>query len=168
MPVTPFHFGPGAVVHAAAPRHVSFLAFCATIVLMDLEPLYYILIQQPPLHRFFHTLLGATVALLATVLIFQIALRLLPIISLPDLSKQLPLRKIVLGAALGGYSHILLDSIMHLDVCPFAPFSNANPLWRMVTNSTLALICLASGGAGIILLAIRYWIQARKDDFQEK
>lgn len=27
MPLTPFHFGPGALIHSAAPRHVSFLAF---------------------------------------------------------------------------------------------------------------------------------------------
>lgn len=42
MPVTPFHFGPGALLHATAPRHVSFLAFCGANVLIDLEPLYYL------------------------------------------------------------------------------------------------------------------------------
>ena len=40
MPVTPFHFGPGAALHAVAPKHVSFLAFCAANILIDLESLY--------------------------------------------------------------------------------------------------------------------------------
>jgi hypothetical protein len=60
MPVTPFHFGPGAAIHAAAPRYVSFIAFCAANILMDIEPLYYMLRQQYPLHRFFRTYIGAS------------------------------------------------------------------------------------------------------------
>jgi hypothetical protein len=38
MPFTPFHFGPGAVVHSAAPKHISFLAFCGANVLVDVDP----------------------------------------------------------------------------------------------------------------------------------
>ena len=44
MPITPFHFGPGAALHAISPRHVSFLAFCAANVLTDLESLYFLLL----------------------------------------------------------------------------------------------------------------------------
>ena len=71
MPITPFHFGSGAAIHAAAPRYVSFLAFCATNILMDVEPLYYILTQQYPLHRFFHTYIGASIVAAATVGLFE-------------------------------------------------------------------------------------------------
>ena len=60
MPITPFHFGPGAAIHVVAPRHVSFLAFCAANVLIDIEPLYYMLTHQDRLHRFFHTYVGAS------------------------------------------------------------------------------------------------------------
>jgi hypothetical protein len=70
MPVTPFHFGPGAMVHAVAPKHISFLAFCTANVLMDVEPLYYMVTRQYPLHRFLHTYVGATIVLLATTAIF--------------------------------------------------------------------------------------------------
>jgi hypothetical protein len=70
MPITPFHFGPGAAIHAAAPRYVSFLAFCAANVLMDLEPLYYILTRQYPLHRFFHTYVGAVIVAISTAVLF--------------------------------------------------------------------------------------------------
>ena len=54
MPITPFHFGPGGVIHALAPKQVSFIAFCAANVLIDVEPLYFMLTHQYPLHRFFH------------------------------------------------------------------------------------------------------------------
>ena len=55
MPFTPFHFGLGATLHAAAPRRVSFLAFCGANVLTDIEPLYFMLAHQWPLHRTAHT-----------------------------------------------------------------------------------------------------------------
>jgi hypothetical protein len=61
MPITPFHFGPGAAIHVVAPRQLSFLAFCAANVLIDIEPMYYMLTAQERLHRFFHTYIGATV-----------------------------------------------------------------------------------------------------------
>jgi hypothetical protein len=67
VPITPFHFGPGAAIYAAAPRYVSFFAFCAANILMDVEPLYYMLTQQYPLHRFFHTYIGASIVAAATV-----------------------------------------------------------------------------------------------------
>jgi hypothetical protein len=51
MPVTPFHFGPGAAIHSLAPKRVSFLAFCVSNVLIDIEPLYFMLTKQFPLHR---------------------------------------------------------------------------------------------------------------------
>ena len=60
MPITPFHFGPGAALHAISPRHVSFLAFCAANVLTDLESLYFLVTGQFPLHRFLHSTSGLT------------------------------------------------------------------------------------------------------------
>lgn len=73
MPITPFHFGPGAALHAAAPRQISFLAFGAANVLIDIEPGYYLLTHQFPLHRFCHTLIGATLIMAATLVLFGAA-----------------------------------------------------------------------------------------------
>jgi membrane-bound metal-dependent hydrolase YbcI (DUF457 family) len=163
MPVTPFHFGPGAMVHAVAPKHVSFLAFCIANVLMDLEPLYYIVTHQYPLHRFFHTYIGATLVLFATSAIFLLALKLAAVVPLADLLswKRLTLCQVAIGAALGSYSHVVLDSVMHADIRPLAPFSEANPLLRVVSLDALHLACVASGVIGLGIVAIRKLLRDR-------
>lgn len=157
MPFTPFHFGPGAAVHALAPRHVSFLAFCAVNVLIDVEPLYFILTHQYPLHRFFHTYIGVSLIAVATLVLFVMARWFASRVWLPNLFKwqELGLVPVALGAAAGGYSHVVLDSLMHHDITPFAPFSNANPLLQAVSLGTLHWSCLAAGAVAIFVLGMR-------------
>ncbi|MFL6601289.1 MAG: hypothetical protein ACJ8R9_08150 [Steroidobacteraceae bacterium] len=122
MPITPFHFGHGAAIHAAAPRYVSFLAFCAANVLMDIEPLYYILTRQYPLHRFFHTYVGAAIIAISTAALFTVsphaarALRLTISFNWQDLG----MRAVAIGAAAGTISHVLgLVAIVVLGVQSF-------------------------------------------------
>ena len=143
MPITPFHFGPGAAMHAMAPRHISFLAFCAANVLIDVEPGYYMLIGQFPLHRFFHTVPGATLVFAATVLIFLSARM---IGALPNVLawKGLTVTQVAIGAALGVYSHLVLDSIMHVDIRPLAPFSDANDLLHVIPIGMLHLAWIST------------------------
>jgi hypothetical protein len=62
VPVTPFHFGPGALITVASRGYVSFLAFCAANVLIDVESLYNMLTMQARIHTFLHTYAGATIA----------------------------------------------------------------------------------------------------------
>jgi membrane-bound metal-dependent hydrolase YbcI (DUF457 family) len=159
MPITPFHFGPGAALHALAPRRISFIAFCAVNVLIDLESLYNLVHGNFPVHTFLHTLIGATVALLATAAGFAALRAVAPVLHLPDLFgwRQLSLGQVIAGAALGAYTHVLLDGIMHEDVRPFAPFSDANPLLRLIPIERLHLLCLVLAGAGIAVLCWRAW-----------
>jgi membrane-bound metal-dependent hydrolase YbcI (DUF457 family) len=157
MPITPFHFGPGAALHAAVPQQVSFLSFCAANVLIDVEPLYFIVTDQYPLHRFLHTLGGATVAVMVTTAFFMACLKLSRLRRLPNPLgwQQLTLLPVVLGAALGAYSHILLDAVMHGDMMPFAPFSQANPLLYVVSIEALQWGCVAAGAVGLAVLGLR-------------
>jgi hypothetical protein len=157
VPITPFHFGPGAALHALAPRHLSFLGFCAANVLMDVEPLYFLLTEGVPAHRAVHTLLGATAVAAATVLGFAATRAVAIRIRLPDLFgwRSLTTSQVALGAALGAWSHIALDSLMHGDIRPLAPFSDANPLLHAVELGTLHWACVAAGVAGLLLLGIR-------------
>jgi len=163
MPITPFHFGPGAAIHAIAPKHVSFLAFCSANVLIDIEPLYYMVTGQYPLHRFLHTYIGATIIMVATALIFFTALKLATRVRLPDLFQWQSLKPlpIWLGAATGSYSHIVLDSVMHADIVPLSPFSEVNVLYQLVSLGELHLFCVFAAVLGLALLGIRRLLKAR-------
>ncbi|MBR7746020.1 hypothetical protein [Undibacterium baiyunense] len=157
MPFTPFHFGPGAVIHAIAPKQVSFLAFCAANVMIDVEPLYFMITRHDRLHQFFHTYVGATLVALATLLLFFGCRAFARHFWLPNLFgwQDLQPKQVAVGAIIGTYSHIVLDSIMHMDITPFAPFSDINPLLRIVSLSTLHWICFGAGVLALFILAVR-------------
>jgi len=157
MPITPFHFGPGAAIHALAPRRISFLAFGASNVLIDLEPLYFMLTGQDPLHRFFHTYIGASLVASFAVLLFMGCRSLSVRFPLPNPFKWqgLGVWPVVAGAFAGTYSHIALDSIMHFDIRPLAPFSNANPFYLAVSIDDLHRLCVVAGAIGLGVLGVR-------------
>ena len=162
MPFTPFHFGPGAALAAVAPRHVSFVAFCAVNVLIDVETLLNIVYGREPLHAFFHTPFGATLAAAATVPMVLLVRaivrrwRRLDFFALAGLT----LRQIVLGALAGAWSHVVLDGIMHADASPLAPFVAGNALHGLVDVRMLHAACTLAGVAG---LAVWLWRDARRE-----
>lgn len=130
MPITPFHFGPGAFLHSVAPRQVSFLAFCAANVLIDLESLYNLVHGRFPVHAFFHTVIGASLVIAGVMLLFWACQRLTSRWTWANVFhwRSLTRRQVLVGATLGAYSHVVLDSIMHADLQPLSPFTPANPL----------------------------------------
>jgi membrane-bound metal-dependent hydrolase YbcI (DUF457 family) len=155
MPITPFHFGPGALLHAVAPRQVSFLAYCAANVLIDLESLYNLVNDRHPVHAFLHTYVGATLVIPATVLFFLLARRLASGGRLPRTFgwTELTLVQVGLGAAAGAWSHVLLDSVMHHDIRPLSPFSLDNALRGALDLDLLHVVCAAAGLAGAVIVA---------------
>lgn len=167
MPITPFHFGPGAALHALAPQRVSFLAFCAANLLIDVEPLIYLLRHEYPWHRFLHSYPGAALASLATVGLFLAARAFARRFWLPTCFgwQSLALPAVTLGAVLGGLSHVLLDSFMHPDIAPLAPWLAGNPLLGRVPLELLHWGCVGAGIAGVGLL---YFRQKPGPDASEK
>jgi len=161
MPVTPCHFGAGLAAKAAAPQRFWLLAFCAANVIIDVEPLYYTLTRQDPLHRFFHTLPGALIAARLTIFLFWILKTVLQWLHLGRfvVKAEISPPGVWLGAMSGAISHVLLDSVVHADVQPFAPFTSSNPFlgWfsRFEVENFLILLGLA-GIAGIILRSVLY------------
>ena len=151
MPITPFHFGPGAALHALAPRQVSFLAFCAANVVIDVESLYNLMHHRMPVHAFLHTYVGATLVWLGLAALFWLALK------LPGVKARtrLGLRQVALGALLGAYSHVLLDSVMHPDIQPLAPFAAGNALQGVISLQALHWACLASALFALLWMGAR-------------
>ncbi|MBI2385474.1 MAG: hypothetical protein HYV14_05600 [Elusimicrobia bacterium] len=161
MPFTPFHFGPGLLVKGLAPGRFSWTTFAAAQVLIDCETLYHILKHEYPLHRGLHTFIGATSAGLATAILFLGLRRLAPgpvarlEASSPFLKSEVSTAGILAGGLVGGASHPFLDGLMHGDVRPFAPWSDANPLLGTIGLGSLHLACFAAAMAGVTLLWAR-------------
>lgn len=144
-------------MHALAPKQISFLAFCAANVLIDFEPLYFMLTHQYPVHRFFHTYIGASFIVILTTMLFMAARAFANRYWLPNLFKwrELNISSVAMGGFLGSYSHIVFDSFMHSDIRPLAPFSDANPLLKLISLSALHWGCAAAGIFGVVILLLR-------------
>lgn len=140
-----------------APRHISFLSFCAANVFIDFESLYNLALDRYPVHAFFHTYVGASLVAIAVPALYLAARWLAGRVRLPDLLgwRELSLPQVALGAALGAYSHIALDSVMHHDIQPLAPFSPHNALLEVVSLSTLHIACVVLGILGLASVGAR-------------
>jgi Domain of unknown function (DUF4184) len=164
MPFTPFHFGPGAALKAVVPYRFSLSVFCYSQVVTDLESGFYLLRGEYPVHRFFHTYVGATLAGVFCALtgrpLCQLALRAWRrwtpsrLTNLFGSPVTITWNVAFLSAFIGSYSHVALDSIMHRDITPLSPFSIANPMLNLVSLSLLHFLCLGLGMVGVFVCLI--------------
>lgn len=171
MPFTPFHMGAALIIKPALNRHFSVIAFGLAQIAMDIEPGLGMLTGNAVLHGPTHTLLGATVigGLLALLLIFvpvlvngilNIVNKEVSLSGLGWLTEPSPTTKtaIVSGAFLGTFTHIALDAMMHLDMHPFAPFSQANPLLYLLTHDNIYWLCTVLGITGGLFWLVLKWL----------
>jgi len=139
MPLTPLHLAAGLPLH----RRISITAFILINVLIDVEPATVMFFQMDslgyPLHQWFHTLQGVTC--------------LVGIVIFPGLftSKR---KRWCYGALFGGYSHLLLDALVHWDVQPFYPLIPGNPLYLDLYHGVSAL-CVA-----VLAYYLAKWVES--------
>lgn len=151
MPFTPLHMGPGILVKATLRRSFSLMVFGWAQILMDIQPLLAMITGKGELHGFTHTYMGAVlIALLAALTgkhASELGLRLL------RQQHHLPIgwQTAFLSAFIGTFSHVLLDSVMHYDIHPYAPFSEANGLVRIISLETLHGLCLFTAVVGAVI-----------------
>jgi hypothetical protein len=164
VPVTPYHLGPGILVKAMLRGSFSLIIFGWTQLLMDLQPLIVLLTGRGELHGFTHTCLGASlIALLAAVtgklLIDRVGTALAP-----EGRKAIPMPWWVafVSAFIGSLSHVALDSIIYLDMQPFAPASAANDLLGLLSRPVLRDVLIFSGLIGTVLYVVGAVIAARR------
>ncbi|HJP58852.1 MAG TPA: hypothetical protein VJ865_02595 [Gemmatimonadaceae bacterium] len=156
MPATPFHFGPGLLIKAVAPRHFSVMAYSVAQVVIDIESGYYLLKGDDPVHRQAHTFfLGGLIGLVCGLIVSRIMrVWAKPRDAIPEwiaVEYRLPIA--AYSGLFGGVFHSVLDGVMHGDMHPFRPFSDANPLYGLVSIQILYLFCIVTGllGAAILL-----------------
>ncbi len=151
MPFTPFHFGPGLLIKAADKR-LSLLIFIFSQIVMDVEPLYFLLHDEYPVHRLLHTYAGCNLAVLITVFmgkpLCELWLKIWAFLTRARVSTKISWTSAVTSAFAGAYSHVFLDSLMHRDMKPFWPFMSGNPMLGFVDVGLLHISCLVCAVAG--------------------
>jgi hypothetical protein len=152
--------GPGLLVKALLQGSFSLMVFGWAQIIMDIQPLAVLLTGEGRLHGFSHTYAGATLIGIGSALTGKYAaefglriigqVRYLPI-SWPVASTS---------AFIGSFSHVLIDSVMHADLQPFAPFMINNPFLGSLSIKALHTFCLYSGllGAGLFF-AVSDWLK---------
>ena len=144
MPFTPYHFGPALVAKGLLKNRFCIIIFSLSQVIIDLESLIYLLQNDWPVHRFLHTYIGATIAIMMSIFLAKPLLRMLKLIA--------TWKAILIAGIFGGYSHIILDSIMHRDIQPFSPFLESNGLLGILSISALHNLCIYSGILGLSII----------------
>ena len=136
-------------------------------IVMDLQPLFVLLTGEGHLHGFSHTYVGATLLAIFSALtgkyLSELGLKLLGITK-----KHNPIQIswwVAFGSAfIGTYTHVALDSIMHNDVEPFYPLSQANSLLGFITVDELHQFCLFSALLGaVIYCSVQYFTKKHKN-----
>jgi hypothetical protein len=165
MPFTPFHIAAGASVKAIVPKHFSWSVFTLTNILIDCEPLYYHFTEGMLSHKFFHSIIGASIVTVVCATLgkplCEYGLKLWNN-SLAQEDKRWLGSGIKIshlsawtGAVIGAYSHLILDSIMHLDIKPLAPFTDENQLLEIMEIFELYILCLLLFGLGVIIYSLK-------------
>lgn len=156
MPFTPIHMGPGIAIKSVLQDRFSLMVFGWSQIVMDTQPLLALLGADILLHGFSHTLIGASllgiVAALSGKYLSELGLRILRMPSYTPIKWS----TVFLSAFIGVYSHVVFDSIMHVDMLPFAPFSTWSPLYACINIDQLHLFCLVSAVLGGVYFAYRY------------
>jgi hypothetical protein len=143
------------LVKAVAPRQFSMAAYSLSQIVIDIESGYYMLHHASPVHRQAHTFaLGGLIGLACGLIVSKVGAWLArPRDVVPEaLAAEYRLPIAVLSGIFGGMFHSVLDGIMHADIRPFRPFSQANPLYGLVSVEILYLFCIITGIVGAALL----------------
>lgn len=157
MPFTPLHMGPGLAVKAVMHRKFSLMVFGWSQIVIDLQPLLAMTTGLVELHGFSHTLVGATlIGLFSGATGKHLGEWGLRILREP---RHLPISwGVSFGSAyIGTYSHVFIDSVMHVDVFPFSPFDLSRPLHAFISIDALHVLCVVLA----VLGGVVWWVVDR-------
>ena len=164
MPITPLHMGPGILLKALLRGSFSLMVFGYANVLIDLQPLIALESGHGEVHGWTHTwwaavAIGAFAAVTGKWLA-DLALWFVASDDRPRLRVKWWIA--ALSAYLGTLSHIALDSIVHSDMRPFAPWSDAHPWLGLVSPSAVDEWCVIAGVVGTALYFVGTLVSRRR------
>jgi len=154
-------------------RYFSVLVFGIAQVAMDIEPLIGMIRNADVLHGWSHSYVGATVIGILVMFIAPPFCRLIlgrwnselenhgvGWLSSPPTIGWVPA---VTGAFVGTYSHVALDSIMHVDIAPLSPWSKSNELLGIISIGDLHTVCVAAGVVGVAAwFTLGLWVRRQR------
>ncbi len=156
MPFTPFHFGPSSCIALPLRKYIDSSVFVLANVVVDLEPLAVMLFGlNYPVHGYCHTfLIGSVVGAVWALIAYSGKAAFQRIMKLLHLPYDTNLGKMLISGILGVWFHVLLDAPLYSDIRPFYP-STTNPMYRIIGESSIYLICTVSFVPALILYMIR-------------
>jgi hypothetical protein len=158
MPVTPLHIGIPGIPSFIRPDRVDISAAILGSTLVDIDFFLHILTGSD-IHGRLHSYPGATLlALLLIVVIWKGDPLFIKIKGWFRWETETNLRAITLGAFLGTYSHVLLDSFIYWDLNPWSPFGEDNPFyWHDHHDLMTSLVYMIASLTTISLLVL--WVR---------
>lgn len=160
MPFTPFHFGPALLFGVPLRRRLDFFTFLVANVVVDVRAtLVFFGVLTGRIHGPLHTYIGAT--LLAVVLAAGVlgCARWAPGVMNRVSSRPDSVGAAVLASITGTWLHVTLDSVLYLDIRPFAPLS-INPLYGATSMGVIYAGCVFALGLGVVasLPTLNNWL----------
>ncbi len=169
MPFTPLHFGVHATISLPLQKYIDIPTFILANVAVDIEVLLVMLLRlNYPLHGYFHTfLIGSFVGIMLALIMFLFRKIIDKVVSLVKLEYKPTLIKLIISGILGVWLHVLFDAPLYADIKPFFPFQ-FNPLYNLVSASTIYWICRLAFIPAIIFTVIFFIIEKRKSKINGK
>jgi len=118
---------------------------------IDVRATYCLFLNECQLHGPLHTYLGATVFAITIIIVIYSSKNYLKKLSDKLKIKQsYSVKSIILGALVGAWSHVFLDSLMHYDITPFWPILE-NPFLGVISNQTNYIITIIGFVIGTVV-----------------
>ncbi|MGI0015800.1 MAG: hypothetical protein ACREBU_20475 [Nitrososphaera sp.] len=153
MPFTPFHLGPSFLIGMLFLSQLNMAAMLLSSIIIDIEPIYCIISHSCPIHGVLHTYVGVTALSLTgvTAAIYVTKKQLQRISDALGIKQTYSLRSIAIGALIGGWSHVFLDSFLYPELLPFWPILLTNPFVGIIDNDTIYLTTIIGFVGGALL-----------------
>ncbi|MDW7732614.1 MAG: hypothetical protein SCH66_09335 [Methanolobus sp.] len=156
MPFTPFHLGPAFLLREIFEKRINLISILLGSVIVDVRATYCLFAGCRPLHGPLHTFLNATlIALLLSLFLFSQRERLQKITEKLRIEQTYSFMSIIAGSLIGTWSHVLLDSVLYIDIRPLWPLA-ANPFLAVTESGTIYLVCMLSFLPAMVIYLQRY------------
>lgn len=159
MPFTPMHLGFGIFLFSILP-FLDPIALLIGTVIIDLEPIFYLITGIGNMHGIMHSTLGVIVFFIPTSFISWLSYKYL------KLEKYLPKYNIylsLLSGIIGLFSHVIFDAILYSEIMFFYPFSNQSGfLHNAIPSQAVYIILGVMFAVGIPILGIKHYLRYKQ------